>query len=116
MRYKFFGLVVCILILNLGLSGCGQSVNVTNVERTNTFGYKGVGEAAARSGYDFLLVTVKMKAEDLASSMGDMSLRDGDGNTYPCAGLFSSQFIFEVPESAEDLVLVVKDKGEAPLK
>jgi len=45
MRHKFFGLVVCILILNLGLSGCGQSVNVTNVERTNTFGYKGVGEA-----------------------------------------------------------------------
>ena len=116
MKQKLFVLVACILILSLVLSGCGQTVKVTNVERTNTFGYKGVGEATARSGYDFLLVTVKMKAEDLASSMGDMSLKDGDGNIYPCAGLFSSQFIFEVPESAVDLVLVVKDIGEAPLK
>lgn len=115
MRQKFYVLVVFTLILSLFLSGCGQSVKVTNVERTNTFGYKGVGEAAARSGYDFLLITLKTK-EDLASSIGDMSLKDGDGNIYPCAGLFSSQFIFEVPESAEDLVLVVNGVGEAPLK
>jgi len=114
-KQKLFVLVACILILSLVLSGCGQSVKVTKVERTDTFGYKGVGEATARSGYDFLLVTVKTK-EDLASSIGDMSLKDGDGNIYPCAGLFSSQFIFEVPESADDLVLVVKDIGEAPLK
>ncbi len=116
MRQKNIILVVFILILSLFLSGCGQAVNVPNVERTNTFGFKGVGEANARSGYDFLLVTVKMKAEDLNSSIGNMSLKDGDGNVYPCAGLFSGQFIFEVPESAEDLVLVVKDIGEAPLK
>jgi len=114
-KQKLFVLVACILILSLVLSGCGQSVKVTNVERTNTFGYKGVGEATARSGNDFLLVTVKTK-EDLNSSIGDMMLKDGNGNTYPCAGLFSSQFIFEVPESTEDLVLVVKDSGEVPLE
>ena len=115
MKQKSYILIIYMLILSLALSGCGQTVKVTNVERTNTFGYKGVGEATARSGYDFLLITVKTK-EDLASSIGDMSLKDGDGNIYPCAGLFSSQFIFEVPESAEDLVLVVNGVGEAPLK
>lgn len=115
MNRKIFALVGCVMILSLILASCGGSVKVTNVERTNTFGYKGVGEATARSGNDFLLVTVKTK-EDLNSSIGDMMLKDGNGNTYPCAGLFSSQFIFEVPESTEDLVLVVKDSGEVPLE
>jgi len=31
-------------------------------------------------------------------------------------GCLAANLYFEVPESAEDLVLVVKDKGEAPLK
>ena len=115
MKQKIFGLVGCLVILSLVLSGCGQSVKVTNVERTNTFGIEGLGEAKARSGFDFLLITLKSN-EDFTSSTADLVLKDGDGNTYPCAGIFSSQFIFEVPESANDLTLVVKDSTELPLE
>ena len=115
MKQNFFVLVICILILSLFLSGCGQSVKVTNVEMIDSFEMEGLGEAKARSGYDFLLITVQTD-RDLESSIGDMALKDSDGNTYPCAGLFKSRFIFEVPESTEDLVLVVKDLGDVPLE
>ncbi len=114
MKRKVTIILICIMIASLILTGCGEQVKISKVERVNSFGYKGVGEATARAGYDILLIAIKSK-EEISSFGSELVLKDGNGNRYPCAGMFSSKYIFEVPESADNLILVVNDSLEVKL-
>lgn len=88
-------------------------VKIISVERANSFGYEGMPSANARPGYDILLIEIKTDEE--ISSFSDLVLKDNVGNSYSAGGLFSGKYIFEVPESAGDLTLVVKDAIKVPL-
>lgn len=113
MSTKLSKILACLLIASLAISGCSnQKVKIVGVERVNSFGYEGMPSANARPGYDILLIEVKTDEE--ISSFSDLVLKDNAGNSYPAGGLFSGKYIFEVPESAGDLTLVVKDTIEIP--
>ena len=104
-----------LLVTSLLVAGCSnQKVKIISVERVNSFGYEGLPTANARPGYDILLVEIKTD-EDISPFGGDLVLKDDKGNSYPMGGRFSGKYIFQVPEGANNLTLVVKDTIEVSL-
>ncbi len=114
MKTKTYKVLVCLLIASLLLTSCGQKVRIVDVERVDTIGYEGMAQASPRPGNTFLLIELKT-SEELSSSGSDLVLKDDQGNSYPGAGLFSGKYIFEVPLSADNFTLIVKDSIELPL-
>jgi len=91
--------------------GCSnQKDKIVSVERVKSFGPAGA-TANARPGYDILLVEISTD-EEISPFGGDLVVKDDSDNSYPMAGLFEGKYIFEVPEGAKNLKLIVKDSIE----
>jgi hypothetical protein len=110
-----FLIFACLVVLLCSCAGCAsQKVKIVSVKRVDTFGFPGMQAAKARPGYDILLIAIKTD-EDISPFGGDLVLKDNNGNSYPNLGLFTQQYIFEVPKTVNKFTLVVKNTIEVPL-
>ncbi len=88
-------------------------IKIVGVERVKSFGAPGA-TARARPGYDILLIGIDTK-EKLSPLGADLILVDDGGNRYTNMGFFQGKYIFEVPETAKKLTLVVKGTINVPV-
>lgn len=115
MSAKHLKIAACLLAAALTFAGClGQKAKIIGVERVYSIGYEGMPAAHARPGYVILLIELQT-SEEISPFGGDLVLKDGAGNSYPGSGLFDGKYIFEAPENANNLTLVVKGDTEIPL-
>lgn len=97
--------------------GLPSDLKVASVDRVTTLTL-GNTHSEAHAGNVYLLVQLAGVAgltADNMSLLSDMVLTDASGNRYPNLGLTSGKFIFEVPNTAKGLKLVVGDNVSAPL-
>jgi hypothetical protein len=118
MNRKTTSLVAFLLLSIVLLAACGSgtpepSTRIQDVERVNSFGMAG-STANARPGHDILLVSLQTD-EEINPFGSDLVLVDAAGAEYPMMGLYQMKYIFEVPEDAQELVLVVKGSERVPL-
>jgi hypothetical protein len=91
----------------------GEQVKILKVERVQSFGAPGA-VAHASPGNVILLFSLDTKM-DLLPFASDLTLIDDSGKKYPVMGLYELKYIFEVPENAKKLTLVVKGTIDVPV-
>lgn len=91
-----------------------DGAEIISVERVDSIEFEGMPPATVRSGYDLLLIEIETD-EEISPLGGDLVVKDSEGNSHNMGGLIDGKYIFEVPETARILTLVIKGTIEIPL-
>ena len=91
----------------------GGALRVSAATRTNSIG-EGATQATVRTGYDLILVSASLGGSFIPLD-SPLTVVDTGGNRYRIGGLYQGQVIYEVPETAQGLVLWYGSEAQVPL-